>query len=124
MVSLPSGSRVSDRSLCSRTCRALSKAPTKRTWPGSSLFAPLQRTRVLIHLLEAVKRAGTGAAADYATLNEELRRFDPGLAASQLVTPRRLDLTKHAMRCLRCVPSLRRGLWAISAATGDGVAEP
>ncbi len=127
VVSLPLGSRVSDRSFVLADLPGLIEGAHEGHGLGHRFLRHLQRTRVLIHLLEVSQEPGREPLRDFDTLNEELRRFDPELAERpQLVVLAKLDLTEARDG----LPTLRaqfadRGvkLWAISAATGEGVAE-
>ncbi|HNI58986.1 MAG TPA: GTPase ObgE [Pseudomonadota bacterium] len=127
VVSLPLGSRVSDRSFVLADLPGLIEGAHEGHGLGHRFLRHLQRTRVLIHLLEVSNEPGRDPLRDYATLNEELRRFDPGLAERpQLVTLAKLDLTetRDALPTLRAQFAAQGvTLWAISAATGEGVAE-
>jgi GTP-binding protein len=93
---------------------------------GDRFLRHLDRTRLLVHLLDA-SASGRTPLKDYETMNRELALYDPGLAARpQLVVLNKIDLPdvrKRAKQIAR--PFARRGipLAAISAATGEGTAE-
>ncbi|MCX7671387.1 MAG: GTPase ObgE [Anaerolineae bacterium] len=90
---------------------------------GHAFLRHVERTRVLIHLLNGVSPDPIG---DYEAINEELRLFDPALAVKpQIVVLNKLDLPEVRAAW----PTLAAGLaargvsepLAISAATGEGV---
>jgi GTP-binding protein len=91
---------------------------------GDAFLRHIERTRVLIHLLDG---AAADPLADYATINSELALFNPRLAAKpQLVALNKLDLPMAVDRW----PSIRAALaaqghdaLAISAVSGQGVRE-
>ena len=93
---------------------------------GDRFLRHLDRTRLLVHLLDATQ-TGRTPLRDYEAMNQELALYDPGLAARpQLVVLNKIDLPdvrKRAKQIAR--PFARRGiaLHAISAATGEGTAE-
>jgi GTP-binding protein len=93
---------------------------------GDRFLRHLDRTRLLVHLLDATQ-VGRTPLQDYETMNRELALYDPALAARpQLVVLNKIDLPdvrKRAKQIER--PFARRGiaLHAISAATGEGTAE-
>jgi GTP-binding protein len=129
VVGLPLGSKAPDRSFVLADVPGLIEGAHEGHGLGHRFLRHLLRTRVLIHLLE-LPPEGTpfrDPLRDYAVLNDELRRYDPDLAARpQLVTLAKLDLpeTRAALPGLRAAFAKRRlKLWAISAATGEGVAE-
>jgi GTPase len=94
---------------------------------GDRFLRHLERTRVLIHLLDATATAGKGRTPlrDYEALNRELRLYDPELAKRpQIVALNKIDVPEVRRRLKTlAAPFKRRGLklLAVSAATGEGV---
>jgi GTPase len=90
---------------------------------GDRFLRHLDRTRLLVHLLDA-SAPGRTPLRDYEAMNRELALYDPELAARpQLVVFNKIDLPdvrKRAKQLAR--PFARRGIAiaAISAATGEG----
>ncbi|MCL6432295.1 MAG: Obg family GTPase CgtA, partial [Anaerolineae bacterium] len=88
---------------------------------GHAFLRHIARTRVLIHLLDGLS---PDPVRDWRQVNEELRLFDPNLAAKpQIVALNKLDIPEVRER----LPELRAVLeaagaevMAISAATGEG----
>jgi len=93
---------------------------------GDRFLRHLDRTRLLVHLLDA-SAAGRTPLRDYEAMNKELALYDPQLAARpQLVVLNKIDLPEVRKRAKQiAAPFARRGipLAAISAATGEGTAE-
>ncbi len=93
---------------------------------GDRFLRHLERTRLLVHLLDATQTEQTPLRAFEAT-NRELALYDPELAARpQLVVLNKIDLPDVRKRARQLAqPFARRGitLHAISAATGEGTAE-
>jgi GTP-binding protein len=93
---------------------------------GDRFLRHLERTRVLVHILDATQTERTPLAAFEAT-NRELALYDPELAKRpQLVVLNKIDLPDVRKRARRLSqPFARRGieLHTISAATGEGTAE-
>jgi GTP-binding protein len=93
---------------------------------GDRFLRHLDRTRLLVHLLDA-SAPGRTPLGDFEAMNRELALYDPALAARpQLVVLNKMDLPdvrKRAKQIAR--PFARRGitLATISAATGEGTAE-
>jgi len=92
---------------------------------GDRFLRHLERTRVLIHLLDATAGNGRTPLRDYEALNRELRLFDPRLAERpQIVAINKIDVPEVRRRLKTlAAPFKRRGLelLAVSAATGEGV---
>lgn len=94
---------------------------------GDRFLRHLERTRVLVHLLEVSPVPGRTPLRDYLALNRELKLYDPELAARpQIVVLNKIDLPEvRRARARLARPFRARGidLLGISAATGGGVAE-
>jgi GTP-binding protein len=94
---------------------------------GDRFLRHLSRTTLLIHLIDSSGLSGRDPLDDYDKINFELRAFDERLGAKpQIVVANKLDLAEARER----YPEVRarfaaRGveLRAISAATGEGVAD-
>jgi len=94
---------------------------------GHRFLRHVERTRVLLHLIEVSAEPGRDPVHDYDVINRELERYSPELAGRpQVVALSKLDLTETR----ESLPTWRekfaaRGveLHAVSAATGEGVQE-
>jgi GTP-binding protein len=94
---------------------------------GHRFLKHVERTRVLLHLLEVSPGEGREPERDFDTINRELAEYDEELARRpQIVALSKIDLTEAR----EAYPALRerfaaRGieLHALSAATGEGVPE-
>ncbi|HWM84655.1 MAG TPA: GTPase ObgE [Kofleriaceae bacterium] len=94
---------------------------------GHRFLRHVERTRVLVHILDASVLAGPDRdpVSDFDTLNAELARYAPDLAARpQIVALNKLDVTEVRERFEELQNTFAtRGirLHGISAATGDGL---
>jgi GTP-binding protein len=92
---------------------------------GDRFLRHLERTRVLVHLLDATASGGRTPLRDFDALNRELRLYDPALSERpQIVVLNKMDLPDVSSRRARLAATFkRRGieLLAVSAATGEGV---
>jgi len=92
---------------------------------GDRFLRHLERTRVLIHLLEVSAAPGRTPLRDFLTLNRELVLYDPELAKRpQIVVLNKIDLPEVKGRFAQLArPFKARGieLLAVSAATGQGL---
>lgn len=93
---------------------------------GHRFLKHVERCRVLLHVLTLDADPARAPLADYDVIMEELRRFDPVLAARpMLVAVSKVDLPDVQKR----LPAIRRGMkkrgvdrvLAFSAATGEGL---
>jgi GTPase len=92
---------------------------------GDRFLRHLERTRVLVHLLEVSAIPGRTPLRDYLALRKELALHDPDLAARpEIVAVNKLDLPETRSKLPRLRPAFaRRGLTvhAISAVSGEGL---
>jgi GTP-binding protein len=96
---------------------------------GHRFLRHVERTRVLLHILDASPLAGPDRepSADFDVLNRELERYAPELTERpQVVALNKLDITEVRERFEELRVSFsKRGirLFGFSAATGEGVRE-
>ncbi|NLC57632.1 MAG: GTPase ObgE [Armatimonadetes bacterium] len=92
---------------------------------GHQFLRHVERTRVLIHLLDVSGMTGRDPVADYHTINRELAAYSPRLASlPQLVALNKVDLpgaTEVAAAAREALAAEGRPVFAISAVTGEGV---
>jgi GTP-binding protein len=92
---------------------------------GHQFLRHIERTKVLVHLVDVSSASGRDPVADFETINEELRLFDPRVAAKpQLVAANKIDALDDPDRLQRLERHVKkRGvpLYKISGATGEGV---
>jgi GTPase len=114
-----------DRSLVVADVPGLIEGAHEGAGLGLRFLRHLERTRVLIHLLEVSPEPGRTPLKDYDALRKELVLFDEDLASRpELVVINKIDLPETRKK----LPTLRRtfekrgvALLAISTATGEGV---
>jgi len=94
---------------------------------GHEFLRHIERTKVLIHILDATGVPGQDPLQDYAAISRELELYDPALAARpKVVAVNKIDLTEARANAPHLAEVLRaRGLevFLVSAATGEGVRE-
>jgi GTPase len=92
---------------------------------GHQFLRHLERTKVLVHLVDVSSASGRDPVQDFETINEELRLFDSKLAAKpQLVAANKIDALDEPERLEaleRHVKKSKLPLFRISGVTGEGV---
>jgi GTP-binding protein len=92
---------------------------------GHQFLRHIERTKVLIHLVDVSGASGRDPVADFETINEELRLFDPAVAAKpQLVVANKIDALDDPDRLKaleRRVKKAKLPFFRISGVTGEGV---
>ena len=95
---------------------------------GHDFLRHVERTRLLIHVVDAAGTEGRDPAADFRQINEELRLYQPGLAER----PQLVALNKHDLPDAQAYDELLRpqliasgvapgDIFTISAATNQGI---
>jgi GTPase len=92
---------------------------------GHQFLRHIERTKVLLHLVDVSGASGRDPAADFETINEELRLFDPAVAAKpQIVAANKIDALDDPERLKaleRRVKKARLPFFRISGVTGEGI---
>ncbi len=91
---------------------------------GIQFLKHIQRTTIILHILDCLREDPLG---DWRALRNELKSFDPGVAAKyEVVAINKVDAVGGAEaveELAEAVRSAGRDCYTISAATGDGVNE-
>ena len=94
---------------------------------GHQFLRHLERTKVLVHLVDVSGASGRDPAQDLDVLRRELELFQPTLAAKpQMVAANKIDALDEAARAAaleKRAADLKLPFFRISGATGAGVAE-
>jgi len=92
---------------------------------GTKFLRHIERTSILLHIIDISKDPFTGAWDDFETINNELESFSPAVRAKpQIVAVNKIDLTATRERLEEQVAIFReRGIrvFPISAATREGI---
>ncbi len=91
---------------------------------GFAFLRHVERTRLLLHVVDASGQEGREPAEDFNTVNEELRRYGNLDARPQIVVANKMDLpeSREHLGALQTAAG-GRALFAVSAATGEGIGD-
>lgn len=94
---------------------------------GHEFLRHVERTRILVHVVDAAGCDGRDPLEDFHAINRELELYTPELAdRPQLVALNKLDLpdaAEHEAEMVSALSELGYAVFPISAATGQGVRE-
>jgi GTP-binding protein len=120
-----SGSRGEDRSFVVADVPGLIKGAHEGIGLGHQFLRHIERTKVLIHLVDVSGVSGRDPVEDFETIVEELRLFDPAVARKpQIVAANKIDAVDDEARVKaleRYVKKRKLPFHRISAVAGDGV---
>jgi GTP-binding protein len=89
---------------------------------GHEFLRHVDRTRLLVHLVDAAPADGSDPVANYRTIRQELEHYSPSLARRpELLVVTKMDLTGAAEAGERLARELCREALFISAVTGKGI---
>ena len=91
---------------------------------GFDFLRHIERTRLIVHLLDVMPTDGSDAVANYWAIRKELEEYSAGLAKKdEVIVANKTDLDPEGEIVKRMRDELGRELYAISAVTGEGVRE-
>jgi GTP-binding protein len=91
---------------------------------GHEFLRHVQRTRVLVHLVEPDAADGSDAVSNYHAIRRELAQYDPALAERpEIVAVTKADLSAAPAAAELLAEDLGRKVLVISAVTGQGLNE-
>ncbi len=91
---------------------------------GHEFLRHVERTRVLVHLVEPFPADGSDPVQNYRTIRRELELYNPALATKpEFVALSKSELTDSAGVRQRLQDEIDREVLAISAVTGQGLAQ-
>lgn len=89
---------------------------------GIQFLRHIERTRLLIHLIDLAGVDGQAPLTAYHQLNQELEAYSPALRAKpQLLVANKMDLQEAREQLAQFEQAVQQPVWAISCATGEGI---
>jgi len=92
---------------------------------GTNFLKHIERTKVLVHLVDVSSESGRDPVEDFDTIREELRLFDEQVFAKpQITVANKIDVLDDPARLKRLEAHLKRKklpLLKVSGATGEGI---
>ena len=90
---------------------------------GDDFLRHIERTKMLIHVIDAASLEGRDPIEDYKKINQELLLYDPKLARlPQLIAPNKIDMPSAQANLPRLQEYFgKRKIYPISALTGEGI---
>ncbi len=89
---------------------------------GLDFLRHVERTKMLVHLIDMAAVDGRDPVEDYQTLNRELKAYRPEVAAKpQLLVANKMDESSAKTNLARFRRKVKAGILPISAKTGEGV---
>ncbi len=89
---------------------------------GDRFLRHIERTRLLVHIVDVLGYQDATPQEKYRAINEELKSYSPVLAGKQqVVVANKVDLPEFRKKLKGFSSSIGKRVYAISAVTGEGV---
>ena len=91
---------------------------------GIEFLRHIERTRILVHILDIMPADGSDPAENYKTIRNELKLYSKALAKKQeVIVANKIDLDPDGKTVADLKKKLKKKVHPISAVTGEGIKE-
>ncbi|MCU0652538.1 MAG: GTPase ObgE [Candidatus Omnitrophica bacterium] len=91
---------------------------------GDQFLRHVERTKILVHLIDMSGSEGRSPLEDYRVINKELKAYNLDVAGKlQLIVANKMDLESSKLNLRNFKKVVRKKVYPISALTGDGLEE-
>ena len=91
---------------------------------GIEFLKHIERTRIIVHVLDIMPTDGSEPAKNYKTIRKELKLYSKALAEKQeIIVANKIDLDPDGSIVKKLKKKLRKKVYPVSAVTGAGVKE-
>ena len=102
----------------------LIKDSSKGKGLGDKFLRHIERTKVLVHLIDMSASEGRDPLEDYQTINRELKNYSKEVAKKpQIIAPNKMDLAGARENLARFSKSVKKKIYPISALKKEGLEE-
>ncbi len=89
---------------------------------GIEFLKHIERTRIIVHILDIMPTNGSSPAENYKAIRKELKLYSKALAEKQeIIVANKIDLDPDGKKVKELKKKLRKKVYPISAVTGNGV---
>jgi len=89
---------------------------------GDDFLRHVERTKILVHLIDISGFEGRDPLEDYKTINRELKNYNKDVAAKkQIIAANKIDLENAGVNLTRFRKAIRRKIYPISALKKEGL---
>ena len=91
---------------------------------GFEFLRHIERTRIIVHILDIMPADGSNPADNYRKIRKELKLYSQALAKKkEVIVANKIDLDPENKIAKELTKKLHKKVFAISAATGEGIKE-
>lgn len=91
---------------------------------GIEFLKHIERTRIIVHILDIMPTIGSDAVGSYRAIRHELEQYSKALAKkTEVIVANKIDLDPDGTIVKDITKRLKKKIYPISAITGDGIKE-
>ncbi len=91
---------------------------------GFEFLKHIERTRIIVHILDIMPTVGSEPAANYQTIRNELEQYSKALAEKEeIIVANKIDLDPDGKIVKDLRKKLNKNVYSVSAVTGAGIKE-
>lgn len=91
---------------------------------GDRFLRHIERTRILVHMVDISGFEGRDPLEDYRTINKELKNYSPAIAKKpQIIAANKMDLGSSAKNLKKFKQTIKKKVYPISALKKEGLEE-
>jgi GTP-binding protein len=91
---------------------------------GIEFLKHIERTRIIVHILDIMPTVGSDPVGNYRTIRSELEQYSKKLAQKEeVIVANKIDLDPDGKIVKELKKKIRKKVYPISAVTGNGVKE-
>jgi len=91
---------------------------------GFEFLKHIERTRIIVHILDIMPTVGSNPVENYKTIRHELEQYSKALAQkAEIIVANKIDLDPDAIIVKNLRKKLNKTIYPISAVTGEGIKE-
>jgi len=111
-----------DRRLVMADLPGLIEGAHKGAGLGFEFLRHIERTRIIVHILDIMPTDGSDPVKNYRRIRKELEQYSPALAEKpEVIVANKIDLDPEGKMVKKLRKQLRHRIYPISAVTGEGV---
>ena len=91
---------------------------------GYEFLKHIERTRIIVHILDIIPTVGSGPVENYKAIRNELEQYSKALAQKEeIIVANKIDLDPDGKIVKDLKKKLKKKIYPISAVTGEGIKE-
>jgi GTP-binding protein len=122
LVGMPNAGKSTLISRCSKARPKIASYPFTTLEPILGIVRHIERTRIIVHILDIMPADGSDPVKNYHRIRKELEQYSESLAKKpEVIVANKIDLDPEGKPVKKLRKQLRHRIYPISAVTGEGI---